>query len=166
MSRQTFWTITLLLLRLKKHKSGKICHYIMRRLQVSSLNVPLNLSNKGVSCLFSRMKDSFSHVLDIAVAKWGENTDLDFGSFCLSKSFQKHHLRYKDAYLKNIQFRTLQHRFYTNKKLFKMGIKQSDLCSFCGISVDSLEHMLIQCDISRDLWNSVQNWIVELGMER
>ena len=93
----------------------------------------------------------------------GGKTDLDFGSF--RKSFLQHHLRYKDTYLKYIQFRTLHHRFYTNEKLFKMGIKNLDQCSFWESNTGSVEHMLIKCDISRDLWNSVQNWIIELGME-
>ena len=131
----------------------------------SSLNVFLNQSKKGVSKLYSQMKDSFSHVLDIAVDKSSENTDLDFVSFSLSSSFQKHHIRYKDTYLKYIQFRTLHHRFFTNEKLFKMGIKKSNLCSFCDTHVDSIEHMFLQCEISIELWNSVENWIIELGME-
>ena len=129
----------------------------------SYLNVLLNLSDKGVSKLYIPMKDSFSHVLDIAVTKWGENTDLDFGRTCLSRSFQKHHLTYKDTYSKYIQLRMLQHRFYTNEKLFKIGIKKSDLCSFCGTNVDSVD--TLQCAISRDLWSSVESWIVEFGME-
>ena len=132
-----FLTITILLLRFKKI-------HVEEAPRNSSLNVLLNLSDKGVSKLFSLMKDSFSHVLDIAVTKWGENTDLDFGSFCLSRSFQKHHLTYKDTYSKYIQLRMLHHRFYTNEKLFKIGIKKSDLCSFCITNVDSAEHITMR----------------------
>ena len=130
----------------------------------SSLNVFLNLSNKGVSRIYSRMKESFSHVLDNAVEIWTRNIDIDIEIFCLSKSFHYHHLKYKDTYLKYIQFRTLHHRFYTNEKLHKMGIKNSDQCSFCLSCTDSVEHMLIQCHISRELWGGVRDWIVEIGM--
>ena len=69
------------------------------------------------------MKDSSSHILDIAVNKWNDKIDMDIGSFSLSRSFNYHHLRYKDTYLRYIQFRTLHHSFYTNELLFKMGIK-------------------------------------------
>ena len=82
----------------------------------------------------------------------------------MSKSFHYHHLRYKDTYLKYIQFCTLHHRFYKNEKLFKMGINNSDKCSFCQSTIDSVDHMLIQCRISRDLWDSVRDWIAEIGM--
>ena len=94
----------------------------------SSLNMILNLSIKGSSKLYSIMKDSFSHVLDIAASKWNDKTEFGIAGFSLGRSFKYHHLRYMDTYVKYIQFRTLHHRFYTNELLFKMGIKKSKLC--------------------------------------
>ena len=79
----------------------------------SSLNVFLNQTVKGVSKIYSQIKNTSSSVLDTAVEKWCANSELDFNSFDLSRSFQKHHLIYKDTYLKYIQFRTLHHRFFT-----------------------------------------------------
>ena len=133
-------------------------------LKNSSLNVFLNLTFKGVSRIYSRMKDSHTHILDNAVDIWTSKLEVDIESFCLSKSFHFHHLHYKDTYLKYIQFRTLHHRFYTNEKLYKMSIKRSDKCSFCLETIDSVEHMLIQCPIIRNLWGCVRDWIEELGM--
>ena len=52
----------------------------------SSLNIFLN--QKGVSKIYSQMKNSSSSVLDTAVEKWCANLDLDFNSFDLSRSFQ------------------------------------------------------------------------------
>ena len=49
--------------------------------------------------------------------------------------------------------------------LFKMGIKGSDLCGFCHVHTDSIEHMFLDCEISIDLWNEVQEWIQTLGMD-
>ena len=65
----------------------------------SSLNVILNLSTKAASNLYIRMKDSFSHVLDNAVDKWNENSDIELETISLGRSFYKHHFRYKDTYL-------------------------------------------------------------------
>ena len=129
-----------------------------------SLNIFLNQTLKGVSCMYSRMKNTSSSVLDTAVDKWCANSELDFNNFDLSRSFQKHHLIYKDTYLKYIQFRTLHHRFFTNEKLFKMGKKISDLCGFCRSHSDSIEHMFLDCEIVIQLWNEVQEWIQALGM--
>ena len=73
-------------------------------------------------------KDSIDHVLDNIVSKWKENSTLDIDTICVSCSFLKHHIKYKDIYQKYLQFRTLHHRFFTNDKLFTIGIKQSKTC--------------------------------------
>ena len=70
------------------------------------------------------MKHSNNHILETASQKWSSIVEMDLDSFELSQSFHKHHIIYKDTYLKYIQFRTLHHRFFTNEKLFKMGIEK------------------------------------------
>ena len=45
-----------------------------------------------------------------------------------------------------------------------MGIKASARCSFCNTENDSVEHMLIKCNITKELWSKVWNWIVEIGV--
>ena len=59
-----------------------------------SLNIFLNQTVKGVSKIYSQMKKTSSSLLDTAVEKWCANSELDFNSFDLSRSFQKHHLIY------------------------------------------------------------------------
>ena len=81
----------------------------------------------------------------------------------MRKSFNKIHM-VEDVYLRYIQFRTLHRRFYTNDKLFKMKIKESSLCDMCKIDEDSVEHMLIKCSKSRNLWRDVEIWLSEVGL--
>ena len=131
----------------------------------SSLNVFLNQSKKGVSRMYSQMKHSNDYILETASQKWSTILELNLDGFELSKSFHKHHIIYKDTYLKYIQFRTLHHRFFTNEKLFKMGLKKSNLCCFCQRHVDSIEHMFILCEVSMVLWECVERWIQSLGIE-
>ena len=128
----------------------------------STLNMLVNLNTKGCSRLYSKIKGSNAHVLDSIVEKWSA---VDIDSLSLSRSFSKHHIQYKDTYLKYLQFRTLHHRFYTNDTLLVMGLVQSDLCSMCKTEVDSIEHMLLECQHSMSLWENVSTWIRELGMQ-
>ena len=130
----------------------------------STLNMLVNLNTKGCSRLYSKVKNSDTHILDTLVEKWAENTDIVTDAISVSRSFHKHHLNYKDTYLKYLQFRTLHHRFYTNEKLFFMGLVQSNLCSMCKTEVDSIEHMFLGCPHSMELWENVTDWIRELGM--
>ena len=113
------------------------------------------------------LKGSSETILEIATEKWNDKTQLNLINFGISQSFKYHHLRYKDTYLKYIRFRTLHHRFYTNDLLHKMGIKHSNLCTFCAEQQDSVSHMLLFCSKSKsiDLWRSVRTWIQDLGMD-
>ena len=128
----------------------------------STLNMLVNLNKKGCSRLYSKIKGSNSYILDSIVDKWSA---INIDSMSLSRSFSKHHIHYKDTYLKYLQFRTLHHRFYTNEKLLVMGLVQSELCSMCKSEVDSIEHMLLDCQHSRSLRENVSLWIRELGMQ-
>ena len=44
-----------------------------------------------------------------------------------------------------------------------MGFKPSALCSFCNVSLDSVDHMLLYCNIVQHVWTEVNNWLTELG---
>ena len=107
------------------------------------------------------MNDSYDHLLyNIIVDKWNENAEIELSTICIGRSFLNHHLKYKDTYLKY----TLHKRFYTNEKLHKMGIKESNLCGMFRLEVDSVEHMLLFGEHSKKLGNEVGDWIPELGM--
>ena len=69
-----------------------------------------------------------------------------------------------DSYAKYIQFRTLHQRFFTNDRLYKIGIKNNDVCSMCQTEPDSNPHMLLKCQISKKLWSDVERWINHLGV--
>ena len=58
----------------------------------------------------------------------------------------------------------MHHRFYTNDKLFLMGIKQSNICGMCNLMEDSIEHMFFECIHSTRVWSDVRDWIIQLGM--
>ena len=44
-----------------------------------------------------------------------------------------------------------------------MGIKPNAMCSFCKVSTDSVDHMLLHCNIAQNLWSEYNNWMTELG---
>ena len=45
-----------------------------------------------------------------------------------------------DSKIRKLQYKVLNRMLYANKPLFKMGIVDSPLCSFCQASEESLEH--------------------------
>ena len=113
--------------------------------------------------MYKLLKGANTHILNNIVSTWNKNTVHNLYNHDLSTSLNLHQAYYKDTYLKYIQFRTLHKRFYTNEKLYKMGIEASALCSFCNAENDSVEHMLIECNITKELSSEIRNLIVEMG---
>ena len=129
----------------------------------SFLSTVLSIDKKGVSNLYKILHQKGNHILQDISVKWENKTNLMLNPMDISRSFKLHNIWFKDCYLKYTQFRTLHRRFFTNDKLCKMGIKKSDICTFCKNDVDSVEHMLFICPVIVDLWKEVNNWITELG---
>ena len=46
--------------------------------------------------------------------------------------------------------------------LAKIGIKDSDLCSFCKIATDSIMHYIWQCPKVQEFWQQVGRWLGEI----
>ena len=131
----------------------------------SALNILSNMDKKGCSKMYKLLKGSNTHILDNIVSSWNKNTVRNICNHDLSTLFNLHQATYTDTYLKYIQLRTLHKSFYTNVKLYKMGIKTSALCTFCNTANGSVEHMFIECNRIKDLWGEVRSWIIEIGCQ-
>ena len=49
----------------------------------------------------------------------------------------------------------------TNSLLLKMKLKNDDLCTFCKATSETIRHLFIDCQISRNFWNNIKIWIEE-----
>ena len=90
--------------------------------------------------------------------------------------FSAHDLRWEQFYLlpikatldsktREFQYKLLHRIIYTNKILHKMGLVPSLMCSFCGNTEESLEHLFIYCDTSKHFWSSLTEWLNEFGFD-
>ena len=57
------------------------------------------------------------------------------------------------------QFKLVHRRLATNSFLKKIGIKQSDLCTFCKTEEESLIHLFWSCGITSIFWQEFKQWI-------
>ena len=39
---------------------------------------------------------------------------------------------------------------------------EDDLCSFCNEDIESLPHILIECEVAKIFWSSVQQWLLDM----
>ena len=54
--------------------------------------------------------------------------------------------------LREFQFKILNRIVFTNEKLFRFDMAESDKCAFCQTEVESIEHLHFSCKISSIFW--------------
>ena len=64
--------------------------------------------------------------------------------------------------MREFQFKLLNKYLVTNVFLYKIGVVSSPVCSFCGKENESLEHILINCNYTKEFWAEVIKWLRSL----
>ena len=64
-----------------------------------------------------------------------------------------------DTKLRNFQFKLIHNIFPDNRILYKMGLVNNELCTFCNAERDSITHYLWSCPTAKQYWNAVKAWI-------
>ena len=73
-------------------------------------------------------------------------------------AFSIPYLTASETYVWSFHYRSLNFILFTNDKLFKIGLSDSDKCSFCGIYKEDLYHLFFNCSFVRVFWNSFTVW--------
>ena len=63
-----------------------------------------------------------------------------------------------EPYLQTFQYKVLNRIVNCNERLFKF--KKSENCLNCN-QVDTIEHHLVSCEISRKMWKKLEEWITQ-----
>ena len=66
-----------------------------------------------------------------------------------------------DITLRWFQYRISHRILATNKYLSKIKIKDSKLCTFCNIELESLIHLFVECEHVENVWHMLENWILD-----
>ena len=62
-----------------------------------------------------------------------------------------------DSYSRFFQYKILNNVLFLNLPLFRMGLSDTPLCSYCREHDETIQHLFVNCDISKVLWRDLQN---------
>ena len=79
-------------------------------------------------------------------------------NFDVTANFMVAHKTTKEGRLRSLHFKIIHHIYPTNILLHRMGIKNSDLCSYCHIT-DTYSHFFFNCHTLTSLWSYVETLI-------
>ncbi len=63
--------------------------------------------------------------------------------------------------LRSFQYRLMNYSIITNCQRFKWKKRDDALCTFCQLEDENLYHLLLNCNVSKNIWNVVQENICE-----
>ena len=93
--------------------------------------------------------------------KWREDLGTEFVEDI--SQFGQEHLRiYKVTNVtkyRSFQYRMLQRAIVTNVQLYKWGIKDTSMCTFCNLYEESVIHVFCECEIAMQLWQHVKGYL-------
>lgn len=62
------------------------------------------------------------------------------------------------------QFRFIHRILPTNEFLYKIGKTESDKCSFCKKTTETMKHLMWDCNIVSSFWDNTIQWFIGLNI--
>ena len=69
-----------------------------------------------------------------------------------------------DSKLRNFQYKYIMRIIPTNKLLLKFKIKTTNLCDFCSMFIETLDHLFWYCSYSQHFWNEFNTFLIGLNI--
>ena len=66
----------------------------------------------------------------------------------------------KDTKLQNFQFKLLKRILPVNSFLYKCGLKETELCTFCMETKENLLHLFWNCNLVKQFWFAVKSLLM------
>ena len=90
-------------------------------------------------------------------SKWGKDCNKE--DLRWEKIYSKPFECSNSSKLRNFQFNLLHRRIATNSFLQKLGIKDTDLCTFSMKETETLTHLFWTCEETCKFWTSLEHWL-------
>lgn len=127
---------------------------------VSNYQTGYQILNKELS-LVSIAYQAFHtniYLLEHKRNKWERMLNIQVWPDFLLKCVQRLWKITNNGKLRSFQYRIFNHAIVTNVQLKYWRIKQTDLCTFCNSSKETILHLLYRCNRVIPLWNIVRDW--------
>ena len=147
---------------ISKHYKG----YLTKCKQSQTPKVLIDLDNAVKGSQFAYKLLNQSNITPTAQHKWVE----EFGSVTDNKINwnEVYSLPYKctiDAHSHYFQYRFIHRILPTNVFLFKIGIVESDKCTFCKDEKETVKHLMWLCVSASSFWKEVIKWLNDLKFQ-
>ena len=120
---------------------------------------------KGSSFAYQLL--NYGNVVPTSQRKWEEEFDISNDQNVVDWN-AVYLMPYKctiDVKSQYFQYRFIHRILPTNDFLCKIGIVESDKCTFCSLEKESIKHLMWSCDKISEFWKEVIKWLKNLNIE-
>lgn len=137
-----------------------IKQFVRQNLQIDNLNIICGADKFSLRIVNSKKpkfiyNDLVNKIVQLPlkkIEKWEESLGVEIsnmeGLFNILKS------SCKDSYHYNFQYKFLHRIIPTNNFLYKIKLKDTQLCCFCKTDIETVEHLFYDCRITQQFWDS------------
>ncbi len=93
------------------------------------------------------------------IVKWETALSIPADTVPIGILFDNIYKSTRSRKLQVCQYQILHRSLVTNVDLFKWKLTESDQCTFCKRYPETLEHLILECTISRILWGKLKSWL-------
>ena len=61
------------------------------------------------------------------------------------------------------QYRIIHRILATNDFLLKLKVREDNLCTFCGLLPEKIDHLFWHCHVVTEFWDTVERWVLQKG---
>ncbi len=85
----------------------------------------------------------------------GTEIDNSFINNCFTKIYSSS----ISTKIRNFQFKMVHRIIFSNSKLCKWGLIESDKCDLCKEEVETVRHLFCECKVVKPFWENVRTWV-------
>ena len=112
---------------------------------------------KGIKSIYNKLMQPMTQ--NFSNLKWNRDLNVLIDSNTWIESFRITFNSVSDNYLKWLQYKILNRIIGCRYLLKKMKIVDSDTCTFCKTSPQTIIHLFCDCPIIKTLWTDLSGWI-------
>ena len=129
-------------------------------LPLAPYNFDMSLQTKISRRVYSFLAEDVT-IIHNKYIKWRQELGSDFCQGLLEFGLEHRRLYQVTnvAKYRSFQYRLLQRALTTNTSLYKWGISQSPLCTFCNDQPESIFHLFCDCQVTRTLWSQISEYL-------
>ncbi len=124
----------------------------------------LALKKKYQVCKFvylDMVDQLYGHITSTGYKKWKAYFPDDLPEETWQQAFTTMHRSISYTKTLAVQFKILHFTLFTRYYLHKWGLVENDICVFCDEDIETLPHILVECEVVKVFWTCIHNWLSE-----